>query len=285
MSEKPSRARPIANGRNTGSGIYVDVENLRSDGQRLVRALLENWPSVAPEPARLALYVQADLVELWRLWAEARFGGLTVDIRGIQHFNAYSSKNSADIAIATNAIADLIVGRVGHIVVLSDDSDFISLYVAVRDEMLRTEPARERVPFLWVVTDRTNTVSGTVRQYSPSQHLYVLQTIEADSQESVAADSGTASDPIEQPDEHGIWQEMAQAIVQQIPVGKFKSTDCQEIIRKYWPKHPMAGAGGPAFGTEFQKHIWPILEQRGVKASGKGPIHYEMTQETKRVAP
>ena len=63
MSEERSCARPIANGRNTGSGIYVDVENLRSDGQRLVRALLENWPSVAPEPARLALYVQADLVD------------------------------------------------------------------------------------------------------------------------------------------------------------------------------------------------------------------------------
>lgn len=80
---------------------------------------------------------------------------------------------------------------------------------------------------------------------------------------------------------------MAQTIIEQIPVGKFKSTDCQGIIKKYWPRHPMADAGKPAFGIEFQKNIWPILQQRGVKIAnpGKKPIPYEMTQGAKRVRP
>ena len=95
---------------------------------------MEHWPDKAPAPSRLTLYVRADQVELWRLWAASRFSDLEVVVKGTQHFSMTSTKNSADIAIATNAMADLIVGRVAHVALLSDDSDFISLYGAVRDE-------------------------------------------------------------------------------------------------------------------------------------------------------
>ena len=50
-----------------------------------------------------------------------------------QHFSMSATKNSADIAIATNAMADLVLERVSHVLVFSDDSDFISLHVAIRD--------------------------------------------------------------------------------------------------------------------------------------------------------
>ena len=156
MNMESDNPPPGTTERTTGSGLYIDVENLRSDGQRLIKTLIENWPSVAPTPVRLALYVRADLVELWRLWATSQFRALKIDVRGIQHFSNYSSKNSADIAIATNAIADLLLGRVGHVVVLSDDSDFISLYVAIRDEVNLSHPEGAKVPFLWVVTDRSD---------------------------------------------------------------------------------------------------------------------------------
>ena len=274
-------------GSTTGSGLYIDVENLRSDGQSLIKTLFDSWPSVAPAPVHLALYVRADLVELWRLWATSEFRGLTVDVRGIQHFSTYSSKNSADIAIATNAMADLLLGRIGHVVVLSDDSDFISLYVAIRDEMNRSQSETGKVPFLWVVTDRADTVSSTVKQYFPSEHLHVLGTGSADPQRLEAADVQANPEPAFRPTEHNIWAEIGQAIVEQIPVGKFRSTDCQGVVKKYWPQHPMAVASGPAFGIEFQKNIWPILQQRGVKIAnpGKKPIRYEMTGGAKRVEP
>ena len=89
------------------SGLYVDVENLKADGRAMVQGLIENWPDKAPRPSRRSLYVRADQVDLWRLWAASRFTDLEVKVNGTQHFSLSSSKNSADIAIATNAIADL----------------------------------------------------------------------------------------------------------------------------------------------------------------------------------
>ena len=135
------------------SGLYVDVENLQSHGQAVIQSLVEHWPDKAPAPSRLTLYVRANQVELWRLWAASRFSDLEVVVKGTQHFSMTSTKNSADIAIATNAMADLIAGRVAHVALLSDDSDFISLYGAVRDEP-EIPLSDGKVPFLWIVTDR-----------------------------------------------------------------------------------------------------------------------------------
>ena len=281
MGPNSSNINPAA-----GSGLYVDVENLLSDGQALIRKLIDDWPSVAPEPSRLSIYVRADLVELWRLWATSQFQELVVDVKGIQHFSAYSSKNSADIAIATNAMSDLLLGRIGHVVVLSDDSDFISLYVSIRDEMYRSQWQTTRVPFLWVVTDRDNSVSRTVRQYFPPEQLHVLSSEDiglspANEVEALLPNAERGPSLGDAPN----WEEIAQAIIEQMPIGKFKSTDCQGIIRKFWPQHPMSAAAGPAFGIEFQKNVWPILQKMGVQIAnpGKKPIRYEILNSTRRL--
>ena len=154
-----------------GSGVYIDVENLQEDAQTLISSLMFNWPNAAPAPSRMTLYVRADQVELWRLWTVDQFGDVQVLVKGIQHFSRDSSKNSADIAMATNAIADLVRGRIGHIVVFSDDSDFISLYAAIRDEV---DGSRDRIPFLWAVTDRHKSLSVNVKQFFPRNLLYVV---------------------------------------------------------------------------------------------------------------
>ena len=117
------------------SGLYVDMENLQAEGQSMVQSLLENWPDKVPAATRLTLYVRADQTELWRLWATSQFAIMEVVVHGTQHFSMSSTKNSADIAIATSAMADLLLKRVSHVVVLSDDSDFISLYVAIRNQL------------------------------------------------------------------------------------------------------------------------------------------------------
>ena len=134
---------------------------------------MDNWPNKAPAPSRLTLYMRADQVELWRLWAASRFSDLEVEVKGTQHFSMTATKNSADIAIATNAMADLILGRVDHVAVLSDDSDFISLYAAVRDEP-EIPLADGKVPLLWIVTDREGSLSTTVRQFFPPNELHVV---------------------------------------------------------------------------------------------------------------
>ena len=68
------------------------------------------------------------------MWAEDRFPETQVAVVGVQHFSRSASKNSADIAIAARAMADLIAGRTTHAVALSNDSDLMSLYAAVREE-------------------------------------------------------------------------------------------------------------------------------------------------------
>ena len=55
------------------------------------------------------------------------------------------------------------------------------------------------------------------------------------------------------------------------------------MIKKRWADHPLAKAGGPAFGTEFKSKIWPLLQDRDVtiRNPGKKPIRDEMTPEAK----
>ena len=247
------------------SGLYVDVENLHSDGEPLIRSLIDNWPANTPALARLTLYVRADQTELWRLWATSRFCDLDVVVKGTQHFSMSPTKNSADIAIAINAMADLILKRVSHVVVLSDDSDFISLYAAIRDEP-NIPLADGKVPFLWVVTDRESSLSPSIKRFFPPDELHVV-TIKRSTQNAVAAESSSlTSIPTS--------AEMAKAVLQDIAVGPFKSTDCQAMIRNRWPDHPMTSAGKAPFGIEFKNNIWPVLEGVGVKIRnpGKKPI-------------
>ncbi len=265
-----------------GAGLYVDVENLNSDGQDLIIKLVENWPANVPALSRLTLYVRADQVELWRLWAAAQFRELKVAVKGTQRFSLSSSKNSADIAIATNAMADLLFRRVAHVVVFSDDSDFISLYAAIRDEPELLAGAGE-TPFLWVVTDRAGSLSSTVRQFFPLDQLHIVEAGPGYVKGLAAAKSPPASQSERQANPAGSrWAAIARQIIRDIPTGVFKSTDCQPIIKQHWPQHPMADAGGPVFGTEFKNKIWPELERYGVIIRGGAPVRYEMTAEAKR---
>lgn len=267
-----------------GSGLYVDVENLHQVGQTVIQSLVETWPVKAPTPSRLTLFVRADQVELWRLWATSQFKNLNIVVNGTQHFSLSSSKNSADIAIATRAMADLVLKRVNHIVVISDDSDFISLYVAIRDDPDILQ-ANSDVPFLWVITDREESLSPTVKRFFPPEKLHIISTKPSHLEKEASSDTSqsipfqTVAKPTAT-----TWVHMAQAVIEDIPVGIFKSTDCQPVIKKNWPNHALAKAAGPAFGTDFKNNILPILEQHGVKIEnpGKKPIRYRMTTEAKQ---
>ncbi len=267
-----------------GSGLYVDLENLQVNGKQLLETLINEWPESTPKPVRIMLTVRADFVELWRLWAVNRFDSLDVVVKGTQHFSASKSKNSADIALATSAMADWLLRRVSHIAVFSDDSDFVSLYASIRDEMVRSGVGDRDVPFLWVVTNRNGTLSPIANQFFPSDKLHVVRT-RSDSG-APAADKEPASAATAIVDngsgEH-IYTQMAQAILESIPVGPFKSTDCKSTIEQRWPNHPLATTDPAKFGSEFKAKIWPIMKVWGVTIpnAGKQPIRYEMTQDAK----
>ena len=300
------------------AGLYVDIENLRESAKSMVGALVESWPDNFPKPGLITLYVPADQVELWRMWGVSHFKGSQVRVRGIQRFSGHLSKNSADIAIATDAVADFVRARVRHVAVFSDDSDFMSLYVKIREEAGESRDT----PFLWVLTDRRGTKSYNIRRYFPSEHIYVLRSPGnhgASSRPSVQSQTHRHRD---QRDHRGRSQAparlpspahtaagnggerhsrapvraagpahvdpvadrvIAEAIVERMPVGYFKSTDCQSIIREMYPNHPLAHASSGAMGQRFVKSLLPLLMEMGVTEPNpnRRPRRYQITEEAK----
>ena len=269
-----------------GSGIYVDVENLQGikETQDFIKSLLKTWPETAPAPSCLNLYVRADQTLLWDMWAKSQFPSLIIAAKGIQHFSNNQAKNSADIAMAIDAISDILLGRISYVAVVSDDSDFISLYAKLRDEQGRIGYAPGNVPFLWVLTDRSKTRSSTIKDYFPNEHIHVVSF---SSRASPVSEKIEANIPKEAPtakkNTGSLLEDMAQAIIDQIPIGKFKSTDGQRVIKSRWPDHELATCSEQNFGVEFRKDLWPVLEKHGASEpnSNKQPRRYEMTQAAK----
>ena len=271
-SSDPSEDKP-ANSPTAAATLYVDTENLQGSAQVLIERAIESWPEQAPPLAQLNLYVRADLVQLWDMWAESRFPHLGVMVRGVQHFSEQPAKNSADIALAIDAIAEFMAGATHFVAVMSDDSDFIALYAKLK------QLAEGSTPFLWVLTDRHGTRSTTIRDYFPSAHIHLVNAPLTDRAEPAPSTALVPDNDVEDPAEP--FAKMADLIVQEIPIGPFRSTECQQIIKTRWLDHPMAEMPGPKFGTEFANGIWPLLKERGVKLVGTGPRRYEMTEEAK----
>ena len=109
------------------ASVYVDVGNLGAVAQGLISQVVDDLYSESDHwtPTSLSLYVRADKVELWRIWADGKWPQLALRVRGVQHFtNGSRSKNSAELAITADATEDFALGRTGLVAVVSNDSDF-----------------------------------------------------------------------------------------------------------------------------------------------------------------
>ena len=301
------------------TGIYADIQNLQDIARDVLQSLIRRWPESMPPPSRLNLYVRADHAHLWRVWATHAFPGIEVTAEGVQHYSLAATKNAADMAIAVDAISDFNHKRVSHVAVVSDDSDFISLYAKLAEESDGMDPdgTVQSTPFMWVLTDRMDTKSALLQEFFPQQYLHVVDRFAAfdDEASDGAGDlkDSTEVRAVEREDraveredraveredraptgngrrqktkimrEPNVTERIALQLIRDMPVGKFKSTDCQHIIRTNFSSHPLAAADGPAFGTIFRRDVLPFMEKRGVKEIGnQKPRQYEMTHEAKR---
>ena len=274
--------------------FYIDIENLQDIAKEAITAALNNWPQEFPRPAILKLYVKADQTELWKIWASHKISSIEVVIKGVQHYTFTGSKNSADIAITLDAFADILKGRTQHVAVMSDDSDFAGLFAAIKQETDFSENLKN--PFKWFMTNRPDTRSQMLNDFLPAEYI---QTVVCSLPSKVSKEpkpkrsapgrnqnppallqigksTATEGDSAE-------TEKMAKTIIKNMPVGPFKSTDCRKIIKQYFPDHPMVKADSAAFGNQFSKDIWPILERYGVQLPNpnRKPRKYEMTEEAK----
>ena len=264
------------------SGLYIDVDNLQSDAQELIASLVEDWPHGVPQLSKIVLYVRADLAALWEMWSLTLAPNMEVEVKGVQHFSMQGSKNSADIAIAVDAVTDLVRGRISHVAVFSDDSDFMALFAKVKAETKQAQEASNRVPFLWILTDRPGTKTPNIRQFFPPEYLHVVrmpsqpQPPQPSKTRTPPAVSSDKSAKAASPDEL-----IVEAILKEVPVGTFKSADCHKIVKQRFPQAPAAKQTGAAFGVYIANNIWPLLEAKGVKLANTKPRKYEMTQAAK----
>jgi hypothetical protein len=285
-----------------GTGIYADVQNLQEISRDVLITLVKRWPDDMPKPTRLNLYVRADHQHLWRVWATHQFNEMTVSVTGVQHYSLSATKNAADLAIAVDAMSDLLHKSISHVAVVSDDSDFIALFAKLGEEAERDPDSNGRVPFLWVFTDRMDTKSMLLEEFFPRDYIHVVdlsKPLNEEPQSENEAQSGdqNGSNPgedekdepapvAERPEPMSradLSEQIALQLIREMPVGKFKSTDCQMTIHTKFPAHPLAKADGPAFGQLFRRDILPLLQRRGVRELGnQRPRQYEMTHEAKR---
>ena len=283
MTIRSNGLQPAA---STGAALYGDTENLRDteNARQIVVSVVADWPGNRPPLGNLSLYVRADKAELWRLWAEGAFPTLSVRVRGVQHFSANNSKNSADMAIAADAVSDLVSGRANDVAVVSNDSDFAALFVKVRE--LAHEAGAESVPFLWITAPDGGALSPEIAEFIPAAFRWDLS---APPVAPIPSPAQPAPKPLPAAARRalpaantGISNEaIADELIRRLPVGKFKVADAHGIIQDKWPAHP--AATGPAqLGTFLLKEIWPIMQRRGVvMAKEKSPRTYEITSEAK----
>ena len=285
-----------------GTGIYADVQNLQEISRDVLITLVKRWPDDMPKPTRLNLYVRADHQHLWRVWATHQFNEMTVSVTGVQHYSLSATKNAADLAIAVDAMSDLLHKSISHVAVVSDDSDFIALFAKLGEEAERDPDSNGRVPFLWVFTDRMDTKSMLLEEFFPRDYIHVVDLSkplneEPESEnESQSGDQNGSNPGEDEKDEPApvaerpepmsradLSEQIALQLIREMPVGKFKSTDCQMTLHTKFPAHPLAKADGPAFGQLFRRDILPLLQRRGVRELGnQRPRQYEMTHEAKR---
>ena len=285
-----------------GTGIYADVQNLQEISRDVLITLVKRWPDDMPKPTRLNLYVRADHQRLWRVWATHQFNEMTVSVTGVQHYSLSATKNAADLAIAVDAMSDLLHKSFSHVAVVSDDSDFIALFAKLGEEAERDPDSNGRVPFLWVFTDRMDTKSMLLEEFFPRDYIHVVDLSkplneepesENESQSGGQNGSNPGEDEKDEPapvaerpepmSRADLSEQIALQLIREMPVGKFKSTDCQMTIHTKFPAHPLAKADGPAFGQLFRRDILPLLQRRGVRELGnQRPRQYEMTHEAKR---
>ena len=203
-----------------------------------------------------------------------------MSVKGVQHFDSQGSKNSADIAIAVDAVVDFTQGNVNHVVVFSDDSDYISLFDKIIELSHETWLPNKRAPFLWILTNRSSNKSTRINEFMPQEYLHYVGDLPSSSTSKTKSGGKVPITSSNRSTEQ--YEEIAIYLIRELPVGKFKSTDCKKIVKGQFSQHPMSNLSDAAFGTAFLKELWPFLQRKGVEQQANTkPLRYEMTQAAK----
>lgn len=256
------------------AGVYVDIENLRNaeHAREVIETVVRDWREDLPPPGRLYVYVPAQKAGLWDAWGTG-IANLDVQVRPVQRFGRESSKNSADLAIVADAVADFATGAVSHVAVVSNDSDFGALYVKVR-ELSAARGETGQPPFLWInVAGRGSGLSDEIGAFIPASLRWVIPTAAATRAPPGGKRTGGAGKKAgsRQPASETI----AGWLLDELPEhGRFRAEDVRRIIERRCSGHPAAQSTGVC-GAFLARQLMPLLQDRGVKVVREKPRVYE----------
>lgn len=248
--------------------VYVDIENLKNaeHARTVIGTVVQDWPEGLPPVSRLHLYAPADKTGLWRAWGRGRFPDLDVHVRGVQRF-ARESKNSADMAIVADAIADFATGAVQHVAVVSNDSDFGALFVKLQ-ELASSSDGTSAPPFLWINLASGSGLSKEIVDFVPERLRWVVAPPLDDRPGQTSKRVGNDADGLP------AIPTIVQWLLEEIPSGRFRAGDVRKIIKRRCPHHPAAQTNGVC-GLFLSQQLMPLLANKGVTVVRKQPRTYE----------
>ena len=87
------------------------------------------------------------------------------------------------------------------------------------------------------------------------------------------------------PQTRPVNDEIAHAIVRYIPVGTFRASDAERVVRQHVGTHPSIPANQARFAQFLLNDVAPALEGLGVLVDRKkkSPKRYTITEESKRL--
>lgn len=267
------------------SAIYVDTENLTpSNGadnvdfaQGLISRIVSKWPDDYPPIGLLVLYVPADKTSQWRVWASSLMTDRTaratagvgwgrwrkpvsvehrelVKVRGVQHFSRSNSKNSADMAIALDAVDDLLLSqRADFAAVLSNDSDFYALFDKLQEIVTGLGHPAGEVPLLWVVAPSGNNLSPEIKRFLSPHFVWDLSA-ESDESKDIHSD---AQAQIAQKE---ISQDIIQGLADNMTRNQqYRASELHDICKSLYPDDEVSNFDTAIFGM-YLKNSAPQLK-------------------------
>ena len=233
--------------------------------------------------------------------------GLAIETPALPQYGRGAAKNALDLTLVLDTLSDLIIGCADFAAIISNDSDFASLYFKLRqlvkDGDLQPRAEINGVPLL-LFTHGLAGVSAEMRSLgeniiSIKTDIPLRQTPESVKQPASAthpvANRPTSNQPqISQTITESLSakysnEQLAGAVA--IGFGRtrweglgsntytFTYTAVYGVIRGRWPESQEATPGRQAaFSRWFHDDIWPIMEKHGATVSNKygpDPANYQ----------
>ena len=245
-----------------GAGLYIDVENLgQEDTEAILFTLKEHWPAGVPRLKKLVLYVQAQNEIVWDMWAMRKFPSVQTKAKGVQYPSRQTGKNVADIMLALDASTDFTTGKVTHVIVVSDDSDYFALFGKLRELHTAINPDPTSIPFTWVISNRNGRKSKTIQNLG-NGIFHEVPALAGFSRPTTRAT--TRAIPKQRTAPRTTQKAVTGILHNHLKrMERFGSRQCMAVLKREFPEHEYTRLSSQEFGMVFHNKLLPELRKHG----------------------